>query len=158
MVRYFALIRKDSNSDYGVDFPDLPGCVSAGKTLIEAVSLAEEALFFHLEGMVEDNDDLPAASSLEAIVSKRSNSGKDVVTSILVSVPHPLGKHQRIQITVPKLVLRHMDAFAPEHGFDSRSAFLTHAAVKCMEVDRPARGARFRGKNPDKKKRRTEKT
>ncbi|MCC7168476.1 MAG: type II toxin-antitoxin system HicB family antitoxin, partial [Rhodospirillales bacterium] len=33
MVTYVAYLRKDSDSDYGVEFPDLPGCVSAGRNL-----------------------------------------------------------------------------------------------------------------------------
>ncbi len=33
MASYIALIRKDADSDFGVDFPDFPGCVSAGATL-----------------------------------------------------------------------------------------------------------------------------
>ena len=35
MRNYIAIIRKDSNSDYGVDFPDFQGCISAGATIEE---------------------------------------------------------------------------------------------------------------------------
>ena len=34
--QYIALIHKEDASDYGVSFPDLPGCVTAGATLDEA--------------------------------------------------------------------------------------------------------------------------
>jgi predicted RNase H-like HicB family nuclease len=47
MTAYVALIHKDPDSDYGVSFPDLPGCVSAGSTLDEAIALAHEALALH---------------------------------------------------------------------------------------------------------------
>ena len=40
MASYVALIRKDPASDYGVDFPDFPGCVTAGRTLEEARRMA----------------------------------------------------------------------------------------------------------------------
>jgi predicted RNase H-like HicB family nuclease len=33
MRQYIALIHKDASSDYGVSFPDLPGCVTAGVDL-----------------------------------------------------------------------------------------------------------------------------
>jgi predicted RNase H-like HicB family nuclease len=33
MTAYIALIRKEPDSDFGVDFPDFPGCVTAGRTL-----------------------------------------------------------------------------------------------------------------------------
>ena len=51
MAAYIALLRKDASSDYGVDFPDLPGCVTAGRSLEEARRAAAEALAVRLEGM-----------------------------------------------------------------------------------------------------------
>ena len=42
MRHYIALIRKDDNSDYGVSFPDFPGCVTAGSSIAEAVAMATE--------------------------------------------------------------------------------------------------------------------
>ena len=44
MRNYIALIHKDSDSDYGVSFPDLPGVISAGATLDEARQMGAEAL------------------------------------------------------------------------------------------------------------------
>ena len=35
-MRFVALIRKEDGSDYGVEFPDFPGCVTAGSDLDEA--------------------------------------------------------------------------------------------------------------------------
>jgi predicted RNase H-like HicB family nuclease len=51
MRPYIALIHKDPESDYGASFPDLPGCVTAGRTLDEAREMAVEALALHLEGL-----------------------------------------------------------------------------------------------------------
>jgi predicted RNase H-like HicB family nuclease len=48
MRQYIALIHKDAGSDYGVSFPDLPGCVTAGLDLDDARRMAEEALALHL--------------------------------------------------------------------------------------------------------------
>ena len=48
MTYYPALIRKEPASDVGVEFPDFPGCVTAAPTLDEALSLAGEALRFHV--------------------------------------------------------------------------------------------------------------
>ncbi len=36
MAAYIALIRKENGSDFGVNFPDFPGCMTAGRTLEEA--------------------------------------------------------------------------------------------------------------------------
>jgi antitoxin HicB len=46
---YIALIHKDSDSCYGVSFPDVPGVVTAGETIDEAVPKAAEALEFAAE-------------------------------------------------------------------------------------------------------------
>lgn len=68
MTRHIALLRKTSTSGYSVDFPDFPGCVTAGFGLEEAPRLSAEALAFHLEGMAEDAAPVPPPSSLDAIM------------------------------------------------------------------------------------------
>jgi predicted RNase H-like HicB family nuclease len=59
---YIALIHKDPDSDYGISFPDLPGVISAGKTLNEAREMGAEALALRLEGMAADSDTTPEPS------------------------------------------------------------------------------------------------
>ena len=73
MRQYIALIHKDADSDYGVSFPDFPGVITAGRTLDEARALAEEALIFHIEGLIEDEEAIPEPSSLEAVMKNRRN-------------------------------------------------------------------------------------
>jgi predicted RNase H-like HicB family nuclease len=69
MRQYIALIHKDADSDFGVSFPDLPGCATAGTTLDEARDMAAEALALHLEGLAEDGAAIPEPSSLEAVMA-----------------------------------------------------------------------------------------
>jgi predicted RNase H-like HicB family nuclease len=73
MRDYIGLIHKEEASDYGVSFPDLPGCITAGRTLDEARAMAEEALALHLEGLVEDGERVPEPSSLSEIMSLAEN-------------------------------------------------------------------------------------
>jgi predicted RNase H-like HicB family nuclease len=73
MPQYIALIHKDANSDFGVSFPDLPGCVTAGATLDEARDMAAEAVAFHLEGLASDGEPVPAPSTLETVMSDPEN-------------------------------------------------------------------------------------
>ena len=77
MRQFIALIHKDAGSDFGVSFPDLPGCVTAGATLDEARDMAAEALALHLEGMVEDGEAIPEPSSLEAVMAFVANQNAD---------------------------------------------------------------------------------
>ena len=64
---YPAYFRHTKNGGYSVDFPDLPGCVTAGDTLKESLSMAREALSLHLYGMIEDNDIIPEATGPEKL-------------------------------------------------------------------------------------------
>ena len=45
-------VHKELSSDYGISFPDLPGCVSSGRDQAELMLMAKEALELHLEGMI----------------------------------------------------------------------------------------------------------
>lgn len=127
MRPFIALIHKEKNSDYGVCFPDLPGCVTAGATLDDARAMAAEALAFHLEGLAEDGIAIPEPSTLEAIMSDPEN--RDGV-AILVDSPMPrAAKSIRINITLPEDVLHEIDRYAEEQGL-TRSGFIARAARK----------------------------
>jgi predicted RNase H-like HicB family nuclease len=128
MRQYIALIHKDADSDFGVSFPDLPGCVTAGATLDEARDMAAEALALHLEGLAEDGIAIPEPSSLEVIMTEAQN--RDGV-AILVAAPPETIKAVRINVTLPEDVLANVDAYAAANGF-SRSGFLAYAAKKAM--------------------------
>ena len=128
MPQYLATIHKDPDSDYGVSFPDLPGCVSAGIDLDEARDMAAEALALHLEGLVADGDPIPYPSSLETVMSDPNN--RDGV-AILVPAPETPIRAVRVNITLPEDVLREIDAYAASKGF-TRSGFLANAARNAL--------------------------
>ena len=67
MASYVALVHKDAGTSYGVSFPDVPGCVSAGDTFEEAVANAAEALAGHLSLMEKDADPMPVPRSFEQL-------------------------------------------------------------------------------------------
>lgn len=130
MRPYIALVHKDADSDYGVSFPDLPGCITAGSTLDEARTMAVEALALHLEGLTEDGEAIPEPSSLEAIMAERENH--DAV-AILVDPPKVAAKAVRINVTLPADVLDRIDRYAEAEGL-TRSGFLARAARKELEA------------------------
>jgi len=59
-----AFFRHVASGGFSIDFPDLPGCISAGDTLEEAMAMAREALSLHLYGYIENNEPIPVASDL----------------------------------------------------------------------------------------------
>ena len=60
--QFLALVTKEEGSNWSVVFPDLPACVTAGRSLDEAVEFAEEALALHVQGLREDGEAPPAPS------------------------------------------------------------------------------------------------
>ena len=88
MRNYIGLIHKDVDSDFGVSFPDFPGVITAGTTLDDARAMAEEALLFHIEGIVEDGQTIPEPSTLEQIMSDPENrTGVAMLVSVKTEPP-----------------------------------------------------------------------
>ena len=119
-------------SAWGVAVPDLPGCFSAGDTLDEAMENAREAIDLHVETMIEDGVAIPAARPLSAIQADPEYAGW-VWAVVDVPVEKYLGPAEKINITVPRLVLARIDDYAKAHGL-SRSRFLVEAARSAMHV------------------------
>ena len=69
MPHYIGLIHKDPQSDLGVSFPDFPGVVTAAGNMEAACIMAEEALAFHVEGLVQDGEVIPKPSSLATVMT-----------------------------------------------------------------------------------------
>jgi len=61
-MRYAVIIEEGKNS-FGAYVPDLPGCVAAAETKEEVLSLIQEAIDFHIEGLREDGQPIPEPSS-----------------------------------------------------------------------------------------------
>ena len=128
MASYIALLRKDPRSDYGVDFPDFPGCITAGRTLEEARRMAAEALAFHVDGMREDGDVIPPPSPIDAIMADRHN--RDAI-AFLVDLPAKSRRAVRINISLPEDVVQSIDRVAA-----NRSRFLADAARERLKRQR----------------------
>jgi predicted RNase H-like HicB family nuclease len=128
MASYIAILRKDPGSDYGVDFPDFPGCITAGRTLDEARTMAAEALEFHVDGMIEDGDAIPEPSSLEAVMNDADH--RDGV-AILVDLPRKPNPSIRVNVMLPQDILEAIDRVT-----NNRSRFLAEAAGAKLATNR----------------------
>ncbi|WP_428377464.1 type II toxin-antitoxin system HicB family antitoxin [Lichenicoccus sp.] len=120
MTSYIALIRKDPTSDYGVEFPDLPGCVTAGTDLDDARRMARDALALHIQGLVDDGDEIPNPSALETVMRDPINEG---TVAVLIEAPVRVSSAIRVNITLPKDLIAEIDRVSP-----NRSRFLADAA------------------------------
>jgi predicted RNase H-like HicB family nuclease len=120
MTAYIALLFKDPDSDFGVTFPDFPGCVTAGTTMQEARQLAGEALSFHIQGMRKDSLPIPSPSTLDEVMADPEHQDG---FGFLVEVPDPSARSVRINITLPEDLIAAID-----RNTNNRSRFLAIAA------------------------------
>jgi len=129
-MKYPVYMEKDTDSDYGVTVPDLPGCFSAGSFVEEALENAEEAVLAHIEGLYLDGEEIPRPTSIEELRARNDSPG---LVWALVGVD--LGKLskevRRLNITMPENILSKVDAYARKEG-SSRSGFLAEAALDYM--------------------------
>ena len=132
MSIYIALLRKDPDSDYGVDFPDFPGCITAGSTLEETREMAAEALEFHIEGMLEEDLPIPEPSPLEVVMADPENAE---AIAFPVTVPDQLTGAGHIDLTLPAADLKKLDALAEKRG-SSRQALLAEAVRRLLAAEK----------------------
>jgi predicted RNase H-like HicB family nuclease len=149
MTAYIALIRKDRGSDFGINFPDFPGCITAGRTLDEALVMAREALAMHIRGMIEDGDAVPEPSGLDAVMADPENADG---VAVLVEAPEPRPVIERVNITLDKRLLKAIDAGAAAEGM-TRSGFIALAARRALGAGDAASGGRSRGARAGRRRR-----
>jgi predicted RNase H-like HicB family nuclease len=133
-MEYIAYLHKERKSDFGVSFPDFPGCVTAGRTLDEARRLAPEALTLHLHGMIEDGEPIPEPSTLDALAN---DPGMKDAVAFLVSVD-VAEKAERFNITARKSQMDEIDRRAKKQSM-TRSAYMVAAALRAKEARALAR-------------------
>ena len=127
-LRYIALIELERNEEselLGVVFPDLPGCISAGKSYEDAFRNAHEALTLHINGLREDGLPIPTPSSLENIEAHWPDYADWQGTKFAVAYINllPDSTTKKYTISMDARLMAKIDAVAR-----NRSAFLATAA------------------------------
>jgi len=121
-VFYPAILERGPDG-FGLFFPDLPGCVSAGSTADETAHGGADALALHIEGMAVDGVALPVPSTLDGLVV---DADVDEVARLLIGATLP-SRAARINVTIEEGLLARIDRAAEQSGL-SRSGFLAQAA------------------------------
>ena len=130
-MEYIAYLHKDKNSDYGVSFPDFPGCITAGSTLEEARRMAVEALAFHIEGIRQEGEQIPPPSTLDDL---RQDPAMKGAVAFLVEV-NPAEKTVRVNITARESQIAEIDRRARGVGL-TRSSYIVQKALGKKEASR----------------------
>ncbi len=134
MQRYIALVHKSGKGQYGVMFPDFAGCVGAGATSDEALDDAREALAFHVEGMRQDREKIPAPRSLEDIRAAKQSwvDWNGAIVAFVALVP-ARARQERVNVMIDHQLLRAADKRA-KTSHQSRSALINTALESYLEA------------------------
>jgi predicted RNase H-like HicB family nuclease len=118
----------DDEHAFGVIVPDLEGCFSAGDTLEEALANAREAIELHLQALLDDGVAPPEPASDLARLAREPDLAGHIFALVEVPLDALDDTVERINITVPRRVLRAIDEAAAKAG-ESRSGFLAASAL-----------------------------
>lgn len=129
MLYPIAIEPGDDAHAFGVVVPDIPGCFSAGDTLDEAIANARAAIEFHLEGLAEDDAEIPVAGTVARHQANPDHAGW-IWAVVDIDVTRYMGKAEKINITLPASLIRRIDEFVARHPeYRSRSGFLAQSAL-----------------------------
>jgi predicted RNase H-like HicB family nuclease len=70
-MKYMVVIEKGKRS-FGAHVPDLPGCITVGKSREEVLRLIKEAIELHIEALRESGERVPSPSSVSEYIEIRA--------------------------------------------------------------------------------------
>lgn len=116
MNGYWALVHREGDA-FGISFPDVPGCVSAGDTLEEALTEGREALSAHLALMKAEGDAIPRSRAYAALLADPDAAGDaEGATWHLVRPRVVQAPRVRVNIMIDAGLLREADEEARALG------------------------------------------
>ena len=93
---YPAIFHKNDDGSYTITYPDLPGCISEGKDLGNAMYMAESALTQWVEYLIDKKKEIPKASMLGTL-----EVGEDEFAN-LIRANIKDGRAVRRTVSIPK--------------------------------------------------------
>lgn len=135
MNGYIALLHPPvGDTGWGVTFPDVPGCVSAGETFEVAAEAAREALSGHLALLKTEGLIPPPARTLAELRADPliAEDLEDALVQLVAPRRVP-GERVRVNIMIDKGLLRLTDEAAEARGL-SRSAFIEEALISAADL------------------------
>lgn len=141
MAHYFAVFVPERGGGWSVLFPDLPGCVTQGEDLGEAIENAVDALAGHVAVARDFGDPIPEPSTLEEIRANKAWCAEHRVAwgssvAAPIAVRPPVGKPERVTISLDSNVLRAIDGYAAKRNL-TRSAALSAGAELLLGLPGP---------------------
>jgi len=122
----------DEKSATGMIFPDIPGAITAADTLEQAYAQAVEVAHLQLSALAKAGEPIPKPGRV-ADYRKQAEffgAGWGIVE---IDITPYMGRTEKINVTLPGIVIRNIDEYVALHGIKSRSAFLASAATEKLD-------------------------
>ncbi len=86
-MKFLVIIEKGAKN-YSAYSPDVSGCAATGKSVEETLENMREALEFHIEGMLEDGEEIPLPKGLNYYLENTDEiSSEDILAHVNIKVP-----------------------------------------------------------------------
>ncbi|MDQ3713773.1 MAG: type II toxin-antitoxin system HicB family antitoxin [Acidobacteriota bacterium] len=86
-MKFLVIIEKGAKN-YSAYSPDVSGCAATGKSVEETLESMREALEFHIEGMLEDGEEIPLPKGLNYYLENTDEiSSEDILAHVNIEVP-----------------------------------------------------------------------
>lgn len=128
-------IFKDEGSVYGVNVPDIKGCHSWGETIDDALRNAKDAIYSHVETLIELGEPFEMTQSKIELLSQELDYAGAVWALVDVELEKLDSKPERINISIPRFVLTKIDDFANARH-ETRSGFISRAALQVIAAEK----------------------
>ena len=135
MLYPIAIELGDDTHAYGVTVPDIAGCFSAGDTMEEALNNVREAIEFHLEGLVEDGQEIPLPTDMAKHQQNPDFAVNYIWAIVDIDVTRFMGRAEKINVTLPSRLIHLIDnRVTKDSRYKSRSGFLAAGAELLSRV------------------------
>lgn len=133
-MKYPVLIRKENMmTNYTLTVVDLPGCNIESASVDEGLNKLRKVVDEHLEILAEYGEAIPNAKLIDYHMKQNEN----VIWAIIdIDIVPYLGKSQKINVTLPELLIKKIDARvskSPDHK--TRSGFIASVCLNELSKD-----------------------
>ncbi|MCG8400980.1 MAG: type II toxin-antitoxin system HicB family antitoxin [Firmicutes bacterium] len=121
----------DRGTVYTIEIPDIPGCITEGESISEAISMAREALAGCILAMKQAKEDIPAPTNYRDVVT---SPDAEIVTLIDVDLNDYIRRKETKSIIKTVSLPQWLAIMAEEAGI-SYSQALQNALKRELDID-----------------------
>lgn len=109
----------DETGGYAVEFPDLPGCVTGGDDITEAILMAEDAASGWILTELEDGNKVPKATPVENVKTE----GNQFVSAIVLDMDTYTAKYGKHEVNKTLAIPAWLNTTCENHDINFSKVF-----------------------------------